>query len=141
SILIIDDIQENLRLLVTLLQKEGYRVRPTRDGPRGLATAQAEVPDLILLDVKIPGMDGYEVCRHLKADERTREMPVIFLSALADVEDKLRGFEAGAVDYVTKPIEEAELLARVNTHLALRSMLQNATEMERHRALVQMVAG
>ena len=141
SILIIDDLQENLRLLVTLLQKEGYRVRPTRDGLRGLATAQAELPDLILLDIKMPGLNGIEVCQQLKADERTRHIPVIFLSALADTKDKIRGFQAGAVDYVTKPIEEDELLARVNTHLALRSLVQNEMELERHRALSQMVAG
>ncbi|MEZ4866016.1 MAG: hybrid sensor histidine kinase/response regulator [Caldilineaceae bacterium] len=141
NILIIDDRQENLQLLVTLLQREGYRVRPTRDGGRGLITAQTELPDLILLDVKMPDIDGYEVCRRLKANERTRDIPVIFLSALADTQDKVRGFEAGAVDYVTKPIEEVELLARVNTHLALRSLLVNEMEMERHRALAQMVAG
>lgn len=141
SILIIDDIQENLQFLVTLLQREGYRVRPTRDGLRGLVTAQTELPDLILLDIKMPEIDGIEVCRQLKANERTRDIPVIFLSALTDVADKVQGFEVGAVDYVTKPIEEAELLARVNTHLTLRSPLVNEMEMERHRALAQMVAG
>ncbi|MEZ4678393.1 MAG: hybrid sensor histidine kinase/response regulator [Caldilineaceae bacterium] len=141
SILIIDDLQENLQLLVTLLQREGYRVRPTRDSLRGLVTAQTELPDLILLDVNMPQMDGLELCRRLKANDRTRDIPIIVLSALADTEDKLRGFQAGAVDYVTKPIEEAELLARVNTHLALRSLMVNEMEMERHRALAQMVAG
>ena len=141
SILIIDDLPENLRLLVTLLQREGYHVRPTRDGRRGLATAQTESPDLILLDIQMPDIDGFEVCRRLKADEHTREIPVIFLSARDNTADKVRGFQVGAVDYVTKPIEEAELLARVNTHLSLRALLQNEMEIERHRALAQMVAG
>ncbi|MCB0064568.1 MAG: hybrid sensor histidine kinase/response regulator, partial [Caldilineaceae bacterium] len=141
SILIIDELQEDLQLLGTLLEREGYRVHPMRDGMRALIMAQTELPDLILLDVKMPEIDGLELCRRLKANAHTRDIPVIFLSAVANSTDKIRSFQAGAVDYVTKPIAEAELLARVNTHLTLRSLLVNEMEMERHRALAQMVAG
>ncbi|MEZ4620076.1 MAG: response regulator [Caldilineaceae bacterium] len=109
SILIADDL-ESLQLLVTLLQ-QGY-ARPSRGSLRGLVTAQTELPDLILLSMSTCRRWTVELCRRLKANDRTRDIPIIFLSALADTEDKLRGFPTGAVDYVTKPIEEAELLAR-----------------------------
>ncbi|MCB0211425.1 MAG: response regulator transcription factor [Anaerolineae bacterium] len=131
TILIIDDNQENLRLLVNILKQQGYSIRPTLNAYQGLMIAQQEAPDLILLDIKMPEMDGYEVCQRLKADEQTHNIPVIFLSALDDVFDKLRAFEVGGVDYVSKPFHEAELLARIKTHLTLRHLnqaLQNANE-------------
>ncbi|HRV92467.1 MAG TPA: response regulator [Anaerolineae bacterium] len=124
TILIVDDQQDNLRLLVNILKNRTYTVRPTRNAYQGLMIAQQEAPDLILLDIKMPEMDGYEVCRQLKADERTRDIPIIFLSALDDVDDKLQAFEAGGVDYVSKPFYEAELLARIETHLTLRHLQQ-----------------
>lgn len=139
NILIVDDTPANLRLLSQMLAGEGYHVRPLPDGPLALAAAQAEPPDLVLLDIRMPGMDGYEVCRRLKADTRTRDIPIIFISALDAIQDKVTAFSAGGVDYVTKPFQAQEVLARVATHLALRELqkqLQEANEvMTRELAL------
>ncbi|MCB0166244.1 MAG: response regulator [Anaerolineae bacterium] len=131
TILIIDDEQDNLRLLVNILKNQSYAVRPIRNAYQGLMIAQQEAPDLILLDIKMPEVDGYEVCRRLKADEQTRDIPIIFLSALDDVGDKLQAFQVGGVDYVSKPFQEIELLARIETHLTMRHLqqaLQTANE-------------
>ena len=103
-----------------MLAEQGYQVRPVPDGPLALAAAQAEPPDLILLDIRMPEMDGYEVCGRLKADAHTRDIPIIFISALDATQDKVRAFQTGGVDYVTKPFQFEEVLARVETHLALR---------------------
>lgn len=124
TILIIDDRQDNLRLLVNILKNQDYRVRPIRNAYQGLMIAQQEMPDLILLDIKMPDIDGYEVCRRLKADDRTHDIPIIFLSALDEVFDKLQAFQVGGVDYVSKPFQEVELLARIETHLTLRRLQQ-----------------
>jgi signal transduction histidine kinase len=129
EILIVDDTPVNLRLLAQILTKRGYEVRAVLNGARALASVQASPPDLILLDIMMPEMDGYEVCQYLKANEETREIPVIFISALEDTEDKVKAFEVGGVDYVTKPFQLAEVLARVETHLALR---RSNAELERH---------
>jgi PleD family two-component response regulator len=120
QILVVDDNSANLKLLSNILTAQGYKVRPAPDGQLALRSVAVEQPDLILLDIKMPWMDGYEVCRRLKADEKHREIPVIFISALDDTADKLKGFEAGGVDYITKPFEPAEVLARVQTHIRLR---------------------
>jgi len=122
NILVVDDIRENLRLLYNLLTGHGYDVRPVSNGNRAISSAQFRPPDLILLDILMPEMDGYEVCKRLKADERTREIPVIFISALHETFDKVKAFEIGGVDYITKPFQEGEVLARVETHLSLRNM-------------------
>jgi light-regulated signal transduction histidine kinase (bacteriophytochrome) len=122
NILVVDDTPENLRLLMGILAEQGYRVRPVPSGTRALSTVQIELPDLILLDIKMPDMSGYEVCEQLKADDRTRDIPIIFLSALNKVEDKVKGFEVGGVDYITKPFQVEEVLARVKTHLTLQHM-------------------
>ena len=139
DILIVDDTPANLRVLAQMLSDRNYRVRAVTSGLRALEAAQAASPDLILLDVKMPEMDGYEVCRRLKADQRTRETPIIFISALDDVQDKVKAFTAGGVDYVTKPFHWEEVLARIETHLALRSLqrqLQDANgRFERELAL------
>jgi sigma-B regulation protein RsbU (phosphoserine phosphatase) len=139
NILIVDDTPANLRLLSQMLAGEGYHVRPLPDGPLALAAARAEPPDLILLDIKMPGMDGYQVCQHLKAEAQTRDIPIIFISALDAVQDKIDAFAAGGVDYVTKPFHAREVLARVATHLALREtqkQLEEANEtMARELAL------
>jgi sigma-B regulation protein RsbU (phosphoserine phosphatase) len=139
NILIVDDTPANLRLLSQMLAEQGYRVRPAPDGPLALAAARAEPPDLILLDIRMPGMNGYEVGEHLKADIRTRDIPIVFISALDATEDKVRAFTVGGVDYVTKPFQVEEVLARVETHLALRRLqkrLQRANrKMERELAL------
>jgi len=118
-ILLVDDTETNLDILVDALG-EDYDVAVATDGPSALALAKEHTPDLILLDIMMPGMDGYEVCRRLMADPATADVPVIFLTALTDVADKTRGFAVGGVDYVTKPFEPAEIKARARTHLSLR---------------------
>ena len=124
DILIIDDTPENLNLLSALLTEQGYKVRSVTKGSTGLRGAQTIPPDLILLDVNMPQMDGYEVCQHLKADQRTREIPVIFISALGDVLDKVKAFSVGGVDYITKPFQIQEVLARIETHLTIKRLSQ-----------------
>lgn len=121
SIVIVDDIPDNLRLLADILMDKGYKVRPAPSGLRAVATIRKEPPELILLDIMMPGMDGYEVCRQLKADEKTKDIPIIFLSALNEVFDKVKAFKAGGVDFITKPFQVEEVLARVKTHLTIRA--------------------
>ena len=120
DILIVDDTPNNLRFLSTTLTEQGYKVRSVTDGLMALTVAQAANPDLILLDIMMPNIDGYEVCQRLKADEQTREIPIIFLSALDEVLDKVKAFTVGGVDYITKPFQLEEVLARIQTHLSLR---------------------
>ena len=122
SVLIIDDNPDNLRLLTEVLTEKGYKVRPAPSGSLALKSVRSTLPDLVLLDVKMPGMDGYEVCRRLKADKKTRDVPVIFISAMAEVADKIKGFGVGGVDYITKPFQHEEVLARVETHVSLSRM-------------------
>ncbi len=123
EILVVDDEPANLRLLQQLLVEAGYRVRLAKSGELALHSIKLKLPAIILLDIRMPGMDGYEVCRRLKEDEETRSIPVIFLSALEAEQDKLKAFEVGGADYVMKPIRAAEVMARINTHLALRRAL------------------
>ena len=103
-----------------MLGGQGYEVRAVTNGRQALQAVEREPPDLVLLDISMPEMDGYEVCRRLKAQERSKDVPVIFLTALTDTVDKVRAFDAGGVDYVTKPFQIEEVLARVKTHVALR---------------------
>lgn len=119
NIVIVDDNPHNLKVLSTTLKKEGYEVRPAINGQSALATIQAKVPELILLDVMMPEMDGYEVCGFLKKNEKTREIPIVFITALDDVKDKVKGFSMGCVDYISKPFQEEEVLARVRTQIRL----------------------
>lgn len=120
TLLIVDDVVDNIALLSSLL-KDAYRTKIATSGEKALKIAMADDPvDLILLDIMMPGMDGYEVCERLKADERTRNIPIIFLTAMTQPEDEERGLQLGAVDYITKPISPPILLARVQTHLALK---------------------
>ncbi len=128
NILIIDDTPENLTVLRQILAEHGYRVRPALSGEIALKTIQADLPDLILLDIVMPGMDGYEVCASLKAEEASRDIPVIFISALNDTEDKVRAFSEGGVDFISKPFNAKEVMARVNTHLTLRSQQKELTK-------------
>lgn len=129
-ILAVDDEASNLQLLRQILQ-DHYRLRFAKDGPRALELVREECPDLILLDVMMPGMSGYEVCAALKADPRTASVPVIFVTALTDTNDELEGFEAGAVDYITKPVSPPIVRARVRTHLSLVRMEElRATRLE-----------
>jgi signal transduction histidine kinase len=119
EVLIVEDTPASLRLLASLLDQAGYKVRVAHDGELALWSAQAYPPELILLDVRMPGIDGLEVCRRLKQSAQLRDIPVIFLSAQSDTEDKLRGFEAGAIDFIGKPYQASEVLARTEAHLAL----------------------
>ena len=117
-ILVVDDEATNLQLMRRLLDQD-YRLLFAKDGARALDLAQTELPHLILLDVMMPGMTGHEACRQLKADPRTAAIPIIFITALTDMEDEVVGFEAGAVDYINKPVSAPILRARVRTHLSL----------------------
>ncbi len=134
DILVVDDNPVNLRLLSRMLTGKNYRVRLAENGTDALVAAKSTLPDLVLLDILMPGIDGYEVCRQLKADQGTREIPVLFLSALSGTEDKVAGFRAGAVDYIGKPFHVEEVLARVETHLALcrtrRHLQQQIAELD-----------
>lgn len=122
TLLIVDDIPANVSVLFDFLSASGFKVLVAQDGESALQKAFYAIPSLILLDVMMPGIDGFETCRRLKNDAKTQDIPVIFMTALADTENKLKGFELGAVDYVTKPIQQEEVLARVNTHLTIRKL-------------------
>ena len=124
-ILVVDDTPANLQLLTNLLKEQGYIVHPASDGKLALEFIQTTRPDLILLDIRMPGMDGYEVCRRFKADEKIRNVPVIFVTALGNERDKVEGFRVGAVDYITKPFQPEEVLARIRIHLRLRELTEN----------------
>jgi len=135
DILLVDDTPANLHMLSDLLRAEGYRTRSARSGEMALQAAQTQPPDLVLLDVMMPGMDGYEVCRRMKSSPDLAGIPVIFLSALTETPDKVEAFAVGAVDYVTKPLQIDEVRARVKTHLRLRRLQleieHNNRELER----------
>jgi len=128
TVMAVDDTPANLHLLIKMLTPQGYHIRPIPDGSSALASAAANPPDIILLDVQMPGLTGYEVCQRLKADERTCDIPVIFLTVLDDVADIVKGFEVGGVDYITKPVRAEELLARIKNQVALRSLQQQLSE-------------
>ena len=137
NILIVDDVPNNIQILGRMLSKEDYAISFATNGARALEMAATEDYDLVLLDILMPGMDGFEICRCLKNDARTREIPVIFMSALTETESKIAGFKAGCVDYVTKPLEVEEVLARVRTHLTLRKMRK---ELKAHNQQLQQEA-
>lgn len=121
-ILLVDDIPDNLRYLSFLLSQQGYDVRAAINGRMALTVVKSTAPALILLDILMPEMNGYEVCQRLKSDPQTCDIPIIFLSALDSIEDKVNAFEIGGVDYITKPFHPAEVIARVKTHLTLRRL-------------------
>jgi signal transduction histidine kinase/CheY-like chemotaxis protein len=128
AVLIVDDNPTNLAVMSNYLKEYGFRILVARNGESGLKKAQYVRPDIILLDVMMPGIDGFETCRRLKEDEVTRDIPVILLTALTEPESKVKGFEAGAVDYVTKPLHHAEVLARVTAHLKIRDLTRSLQE-------------
>nr|ALV86306.1 hypothetical protein [uncultured bacterium 4] len=134
TVLIVDDMPANLGVVTAHLEEHGYCALVAQGGEEGIERAAFVQPDLILLDVLMPGMDGMETCRRLKANERTRDIPVIFMTALVDTAAKLAGFNAGAVDYVTKPLDGPEVLARIGTHLTLHRLRR---ELERENAQLQ----
>lgn len=124
TVMVVDDMPANLRLLQDMLHDTGYRIVAFPSGPLALQATTRNLPDLILLDINMPEMGGYEVCARLKAEARTRDIPVIFLSALTEVEDKVKAFTVGGVDYITKPFQFEEVHARITTHLMLHQLRQ-----------------
>lgn len=125
TVLVVDDSSANLTTLTDYLEDSGFQTLVANNGEQALQTAIQHRPDLILLDVVMPGLDGFETCRRLKAHDATKEIPVIFMTALSSTEDKIKGFEVGAVDYVPKPFRQEEIRARVTTHLQIRDLTQN----------------
>ncbi len=113
NILVVDDTPLNLRLLTIILDKQGYTTHSVSNGEAAIQFVETHLPELILLDIMMPGMDGYKVCEKLKLNERTRDIPIIFISALSDVVDKIKAFSVGGVDFITKPFQLEEVLARV----------------------------
>lgn len=132
EVLVVDDTPENLRVLCGMLKHQGYRARPMPSGKLALQSVASQPPDLILLDINMPEMNGYEVCRYLKENQATAAIPVIFISALADLENKVRAFSSGGVDYITKPFQFEEVEARVETHLKLRRLQLQLEQYARH---------
>jgi serine phosphatase RsbU (regulator of sigma subunit) len=137
SILAVDDTPANLQVLTGMLKGRGYKVRPVPSGKLALLAAQRDPPDLILLDINMPEMNGYEVCEHLKADNKLKGIPIIFISALTEQLDKVKAFAMGGVDYLTKPFQMEELHARVETHLKLRRLQIELEEYSRHLELAR----
>ncbi|MFM9267004.1 response regulator [Tychonema sp. BBK16] len=134
NILIVDDLPEILHFLTEILTKNGYKVRCVTNGAMALRTVRNHPPDAILLDIKMPDMDGYQVCEALKSDEKTSEIPIIFLSALDQIFDKVKAFKAGGVDYISKPFEPEEVLVRLETHLTIvRQKWQLKEAIDRHQ--------
>jgi len=128
SILLVDDEPMNLKPLADILKKQGYGLLIATNGERAIQIAQRAIPELILLDIRMPGLDGFEVCVKLKEIEATKDIPVIFLTALSQVEDKVKAFEVGGVDYITKPFYREEVLARVNTHLKINQLTKTLAQ-------------
>lgn len=128
DILVVDDKPENLKLVVQLLSKEGYQIRPAPSGELALKAMDKLVPDLVLLDVTMPGLNGYEVCERIKQNDKLKSVPVIFLSALSDTFDKVKAFKVGGVDYISKPFQAEELIERVKTHLEIKNLRHTIEE-------------
>lgn len=140
TILVVDDTAESLAVITSTLASEDYNVRPADSGELALASALSDPPDLVLLDIRMPGMDGFEVCRRLKADPSTRAVPIIFISASTEIEERVQGLELGAVDYISKPFHSAELLVRVRIHLELSGLRAHLEQMVSERTAEVMVA-
>jgi sigma-B regulation protein RsbU (phosphoserine phosphatase) len=131
KVLIVDDSVDNRRLLVRTLQKSGFELAEAANGKEALSRTREFYPDLILLDIMMPELDGYQVCETLKSDPDTADIPVIFLSAKTETQDKIKGLEIGGVDYITKPFDRGEVLARVRTQLKLRSLMKEILEKQK----------
>ncbi|MCB1189103.1 MAG: hybrid sensor histidine kinase/response regulator [Leptospiraceae bacterium] len=129
SVLIVDDTPKNLHLVSTILKDRVSQVYIAHNGEKALKVIEKVIPDLILLDIMMPNMDGFEVCRRLKISHKTKDIPIIFLTAKTEIEDVIKGFDLGAVDYITKPFNQQELLARVYTHLELRQLMMKQKEL------------
>ncbi|HEY9907782.1 MAG TPA: response regulator, partial [Thermosynechococcaceae cyanobacterium] len=122
DLLVVDDNPDNLRVLSAMLQKHGHRVRKALDGNMALTAARSLPPNLILLDIQLPGLSGYEICTELKAEPQTRSIPIIFISARREVDDIVKGFAVGGTDYITKPFQIEEVLARVENQLIIQTL-------------------
>ncbi len=133
SVLVIDDEPANLKLLMNILTEQGYSVHPANEGELGLQFVKHTLPDLVLVDIRMPGMDGYQVCASLKDDPTTRAIPVMFISSIDQSIDKVKAFRSGAVDYVTKPFDAEEVLARIDTHISLHRLRENLESSVRER--------
>lgn len=144
TILVVDDQPANLKVLLSFLRDHQFQIRIAEDGKRALQVLETYQPDIILLDVMMPGMDGFETCRKIKRNKRTANIPVIFMSALDNIEDKIEGFEAGGVDYITKPFQQLEVLTRINTHIMLhrkeQELEQALNEVMRQQQLFKKLA-
>ncbi|MCP4149247.1 MAG: response regulator [bacterium] len=138
SILVVDDEPKNIQLLVNILRKYNYKISVATDGRMALEKVDAVEPDLILLDVMMPELDGFQVCETLKKSDKTKDIPVIFLTAKTETDDIVKGFQAGAIDYVVKPFKQAELVARVNTHVRLREAEKEIRELEQKNTVMAM---
>ncbi len=140
TILVVDDHPPNLKIVIDTLNEAGYKTLIADSGDQALHQIAHRPPDLILLDVLMPGLDGFETCHRLKENPITADIPVIFMTALVDVSDKIKGFEFGAVDYITKPFQQEEVLARVNTHLTLRRLQQHVEDqnVQLHKKNIQL---
>ena len=140
TILIVDDIPDNLSILGHFLQKSGLEVFVARTGEQAFEIINHSKPDLILLDVRMPGIDGYEVCERLKADDSTKDIPIIFITALTGTEDIMRGFKVGGIDYITKPFQENEVICRITTQLKLKKAHDEIKRREKfYRVIVERV--
>jgi len=137
-ILIVDDVPDNIRLLGTILQKEGYKISAAKEGMQALAIAAKGIPDLILLDVMMPEADGFEICQRLKDNPVTKDIPIIFLTAMDQVKDMVKGFQAGAADYITKPFNTVELLVRIRTHLRLKKAEKERLQKEKLKSILEL---
>ncbi|MEM7530796.1 MAG: response regulator, partial [Chloroflexota bacterium] len=126
TVLIVDDVPENLAVLFTTLRTANFRVLVAENGESALERLANVQPDVILLDILMPGLNGFQTCQQIKKNEQTANIPILFLSALDEPVDKVRGFQVGGVDYITKPIEAEEVVARVNTHIRLRQLQRDA---------------
>lgn len=133
SILVVDDTPENLKVLSGMLRNKGYEVRPVTSGKLALKAILSKAPDLMLLDINMPDMDGYQLCEQIKLEPLTKDIPVIFISALSETLDKVKAFSAGGLDYITKPFQFEEVNARVETHLMLRRLLVNLEELVKEK--------
>jgi len=137
-ILIVDDVPENLQVLGTILETKNYEIALASNGQQALDVIDDIQPDLVLLDIMMPELDGFEVCRRLKNSETTEKIPIIFLTAKTDTDDIVKGFELGAADYVTKPFNSSELLARVHTYLELKKVEHERIQKEKLQGIIEM---
>jgi len=140
-VLIVDDNPTNLKLMSNLMERAGYHPLAAENGEQGVRFAARGRPDVILLDILMPGIDGFETCRRLKASDETKEIPVIFMTAVTQPDQKVRAFDLGAVDYITKPFQTEEVLARVRTQLALRRQMKLAAEKKKMESVLTLIGG